>query len=490
MEQYNVYNDIKARTNGEIYVGIVGPVRTGKSTFIKKFMELLAIPNIDNRFKRERAIDELPQSGSGRTIMTAEPKFVPNEAVKIRMRDNTDISLRLIDCVGYLVPGALGAEEEGNARMVQTPWSDSAMPFEKAAEIGTKKVIAEHSTIGVIVTTDGSFTDIPREDYIEAEERVVTELKRINKPFVIVLNSSEPNSESCRALASSLEESYLIPVIALDVANLGLTDIENILTTVLYEFPVREIRYKIPKWAANLPTGHWLMVDIEDFIESSSNAASRIRSVRESLTRNASDAFEPSIEGINLSNGQITAEIAIDNAVFYRIMSDENDIMLRNESDLFTLLTELLSAKTKYDRFSSALSSANSSGYGIVYPTFDDMELTAPEMISEAGKYGIKIKASAPALHILSTEIFSEIAPIIGSESECETFYNRILTQYEGSQTDLWDTEIFGRKLSEMLTDNINLKLSTINEETKGKVMKIIDRISNNKKGGLFIFWL
>ncbi|MCL1803219.1 MAG: stage IV sporulation protein A [Eubacteriaceae bacterium] len=490
MEQINVYSDIKERTNGEIYAGIVGPVRTGKSTFIKKFMEQLVIPNIENRFKKERAIDELPQSGSGRTIMTAEPKFVPNEAARVKLADTTDVALRLIDCVGYLVPGALGAEENGAARMVQTPWSESAMPFERAAEIGTKKVISEHSTIGIIVTTDGSFTDISRESYQEAEERVVNELKQLNKPFVIVLNTTRPHAADAKELAQSLEGKYLTPVMPLNVQELSVQDIESILTTVLYEFPVKEICYKIPKWAANLPSEHWLMEGIESFIEASSESASRISTLTASLQSSALPSFSSDITEINLSNGTVTAQVSIDNDVFYKIMSDENDITLRNESDLFSLLTGLLSAKTKYERFASALSSANSSGYGIVYPSFDDMELSAPEMISESGKYGIKIKASAPALHILSTEIFSEIAPIIGSESECESFYNRILGQYEGSQAELWETEIFGRKLSEMLTDNINLKLSTINEETKLKVIRIIDRISNNKKGGLFVFWL
>jgi stage IV sporulation protein A len=489
MEQYNVYNDIKARTNGEIYVGIVGPVRTGKSTFIKEFMEQLVIPNIENHFKKERAIDELPQSGSGRTIMTCEPKFVPNEAVKIKLLD-TDIALRLIDCVGYIVPGAIGADENGAARMVQTPWSDSAMPFEKAAEIGTKKVITEHSTIGIIVTTDGSFTDIDREDYVAAEERVVNELKKLNKPFVIVLNSNQPHSQSAVRLSKELEEKYLIPVIALDVTKLSVDDIEDIMSKILYEFPIREIIYKIPKWAANLSDEHWLMSEIRSFIENSSGAETKIRSIRDYLKGNDCENFEPKLQKIDLSNGVLTTEVAIENAVFYKIMSDENDINLKNESDLFTLLTDLLVSRKQYDRFSNALNAAAANGYGIVYPSFDDMELSAPEMISESGKFGIKITASAPALHILSTQINSEISPIIGTEAECETFFNRILSQYEGSQNELWSTEIFGRKLSEMLTDNINVKLSSITEDAKLKVIKIIDRISNNKKGGLFIFWL
>lgn len=485
-----IYEDISKRTNGDIYAGIVGPVRTGKSTFIKKFMELLVIPNIDNRFKKERAVDELPQSSSGRSIMTCEPKFVPNEAVKITLFENTIINVRLIDCVGYLVKDALGAEENGIPRMVQTPWSASPMPFERAAEAGTKKVIMEHSTIGIVVTTDGSITEIPRENYVPAEERVISELKQINKPFVILLNSTHPWADETTKLLEELEEKYCIPVIALDVLNLKMSDIENILSKVLYEFPVSEITYKIPKWAANLSKDHWLMTQIEDFILSSSNGEDRIRNVIDSLKSNVCDNFEPDISTIDLSTGMIITHIDIDNSVFYKIMSEENNISLKNESDLFILLTELLSAKTKFEAFNSAVSSALMTGYGIVYPTFNDLSLQAPEMMNESGKFGIRLKATATALHIIQSEISSETSPIIGTESECEIFYNKVLGQYENSPNDLWTTEIFGRKLSEMITDNIRTKLSSINDDTKQRMMKAVGKISNAKKGGLYIFWL
>ncbi|MCL1913156.1 MAG: stage IV sporulation protein A [Eubacteriaceae bacterium] len=490
MDQYNVYNDIKARTNGEIYIGIVGAVRTGKSTFIKNFMEQLVIPNISNRFKRERAIDELPQSGSGKTIMTCEPKFVPNEAVNIRLFENTELSLRLIDCVGYIIPGALGAEEDGQPRMVNTPWSATAMPFEKAAEMGTKKVISEHSTIGIVMATDGSITDIPREDYIAAEERVISELKRLGKPFVIVLNSTAPKAATTVKLAGELKEKYATPVITLNAMELTIPDIDEIMQTVLLEFPVEEISFKIPKWAANLTREHWLMTQIEEFIDYMSCVESRIRSVKDGLAANTNENFSPNVVSVDLSCGHISTEIAIDNTVFYKIMSEENDINLKNETDLFSMLTELLQTKKKYDRFNGALSTAYATGYGIVYPTFEDLRLSEPEMTNEAGKYGIKLKADATALHILSSEIESEISPSIGSEAECENFYNRILAQYEGSQQELWQTEIFGRKLSDMLTDNIVQKLSSINDDTKNRIIKVVDRVSNNKKGGLFIFWL
>lgn len=485
-----IYEDISKRTNGDIYAGIVGPVRTGKSTFIKKFMELLVIPNIDNHFKKERAVDELPQSSSGRSIMTCEPKFVPNEAVKISIFENTFINVRLIDCVGYVVKDALGAEEDGLPRMVQTPWSANPMPFEKAAEMGTKKVISEHSTIGIVITTDGSITEIPRESYVPAEERVVAELKQLNKPFVMILNSTHPWADETTKLLEELEEKYLIPVIALDVLNMKLNDIENILSKVLYEFPVTEITYKIPKWAANLSKDHWLMTQIEDFIVSSSSGEDRIRNILDSLKGNVCDNFEPDIRTINLSTGMIITYIDIDNSVFYKIMSEENNITLKNESDLFILLTELLSAKSKFEVFNSAVSSALATGYGIVYPTFNELTLQSPEMINDSGKYGIRLKAGARALHIIESEVTAETSPIIGSEAECETFYNRVLTQYENAPSELWSTEIFGRTLSDMITDNIRTKLSSISDDTKQRMIKAIGKISNSKKGGLFIFWL
>lgn len=484
-----IYEDISRRTNGDIYTGIVGPVRTGKSTFIKKFMELLVIPNIENKYKKERAIDELPQSGSGKSIMTCEPKFVPNEAVTLKINENASIKVRLIDCVGYMVEGAIGATEEGIPRMVQTPWSSEAMPFEQAAETGTRKVIEEHSTIGIVITTDGSFTDIPRANYVKAEERVVNELKEIKKPFVMILNTTQPKTDETKKLVNELEEKYAIPVIPLNVIDMKISDIEEILTKVLYEFPVSEITYKIPKWVSNLAKGHWIMEQVEDFIFSSSKGGI-IRKIIENIKANVCDSFEPNVDAISLSDGTIETYISIDSNVFYKIMSEENDIVLRNESDLFTVLTQLIKEKKKIESFKSGITAAQMSGYGIVYPDFASLSLETPEIINESGKYGIRLKANADALHIINSHITAQVAPIIGSEEECENFFNKVLAQYESDPKQLWDTEIFGRKLSDMMTDNVITKLNSVNEETKTRLAKAVNKVSNTKKGGLILLWL
>ena len=486
----DIYKDIAKRTNGDIYSGVVGPVRTGKSTFIKRFMELLVIPNIENKYKKERATDELPQSGSGKSIMTCEPKFVPNEAVKIQLGENSSINVRLIDCVGYVVRTALGATEDGMDRMVQTPWDKEMLPFSRAAEIGTKKVITEHSTIGIVLTTDASITDIERSDYVSAEERVVEELKAYKKPFVIVLNSTHPENEETLKLKSELEEKYLVPVLCLDVLNMNLGDIENILTKVLYEFPIVDITYRIPKWAVNLSREHWLNTQIEDFISYTSRGDGKIRSVLDNLNYNLCESFNAEIDNIDLSSGTISSTINIDNNVFYKIMSEENNISLKNESDLFTLITELLKGKNEYDLFNVAISSANKDGYGLVSPTQKEIHLSTPEIYNDGGKYGVKLEASANILHIIKTEISSEVSPVIGNREECEGFYNKILTQYETDEEALWETEFFGRSLRSMIDDNIKNKLYNINDESKIKINKFIERVSNSKKGGLYILWI
>lgn len=485
-----IYEDIAKRTNGDIYAGIVGPVRTGKSTFISKFMELLVIPNIENRYKKERAIDELPQSAGGKSIMTCEPKFVPNEAVELKLNDEASSRIRLIDCVGYIVEGALGAYEDGSVRMVKTPWSKDDMPFGLAAEIGTKKVISEHSTIGILVTTDGSITDLPRECYVPAEERVVSELKKIKKPFTVVLNSKYPESENVQKLKNELAEKYSVSVTVIDVLNMGLSDIERILSDVLYEFPVSEITYSIPNWVKNLSEEHWLNTQIEDFIVSGCARNDRLSSVSGFIASNVCESFDAQINEISLSTGKIASSIHIDNSVFYKIMSEENDISVKNESDLFVILTALLKEKKYVSMLSYATREANNTGYGIVYPEFDKLDLQTPEIFNDSGKYGISLKANAQAFHIIKANIDSEISPVIGSEAECEMFFDKLITQYKNTPSELWNTEIFGRKLSEMIEDNIKNKLNSINDETKQRVSKAVNRVSNAQKGGLFIFWI
>lgn len=485
-----IYEDISLRTGGDIYIGVVGPVRTGKSTFIKKFMELLVIPNIENKYRKDRAIDELPQSGSGKSIMTCEPKFVPNEAIEINIIDGAPMRVRLVDCVGYLVNGALGAYEDGMPRMVQTPWSDEAMPFEKAAEVGTKKVIENHSTIGIVITTDGSISDIERREYVSAEERVVSELKALNKPFIILLNSANPSSEITRSLRDELEEKYSTSVIVLDVLNMGTEDLNGIFTKVLYEFPVSEVTYRIPKWVSNLSEEHWLMSQIEDYIISASEKNNCVRSIANGINANVCENFDVAINSMDLSCGDVVCDVQIENDVFYKIISDENGISINNESDLFSVLTDLLKNKKSVEIFSIAKDEAEHGGYGIVYPDLTALDITPPEMFNDSGKFGISIKGTAQAMHIIKSDITSEISPVIGSEVECERFYDSLMDLYENNPKELWNTEIFGRKLLDMMSDNIKIKLNTINEDTKQRMVKVTNKISNSQKGGLLIFWI
>ena len=385
MENSNLYQDIQSRTDGDIYVGVVGPVRTGKSTFIKRFMDLLVIPNIENEYKKERAKDELPQSAGGRTIMTTEPKFVPNEAVQIHLGDNLKFKARLVDCVGYLVNNAIGYLEDDVPRMVKTPWSDEEIPFEKAAEIGTKKVIDEHSTIGILITTDGSFTDIPREDYINAEERVVKELKALNKPFVIVLNSSEPRSEYATQLSQKLEEKYGVSVMPLNCAELDIEDINTMFSKILYEFPIEQINIKLPKWVDSLDESHWLKQKLYSDIKTAFTDIRVLKEIKPSVDNiRSTDVINNSIlNEINLGNGNINISIELKDNLFYQILSDLTGVTVADEGDLFSVLTSFAKTKKEYDKISYALESAKATGYGIVTPGMEDLILDEPEIVNK-----------------------------------------------------------------------------------------------------------
>lgn len=402
MENLEIYQNIADRTDGDIYVGVVGPVRTGKSTFIKKFMELLVLPNIENEYKKERAIDELPQSASGRTIMTTEPKFIPNEAIEITIGDNLKLKTRLVDCVGYLVDNALGYLENDVPRMVKTPWSEQEIPFELAAEMGTKKVIEEHSTIGILVTTDGSITDISRADYIEAEERVVRELKAINKPFVIVLNSNSPNSDYTKELAKKLEEKYNVTVLPTDCAHMNLDDMNSIFSKILYEFPVERINISFPRWAEGLSDEHWLKKELYDEIKTSFQNINRIKEVRNGILGISSTEVisKTSIEEIKLGNGSVSISINLKEDLFYKILTEISGVEILNEGDLFSIVTELARTKKEYDKLSYALHEVQQKGYGIVTPTMDELILEEPEMLKQGSKFGVKLRAKAPSIHI------------------------------------------------------------------------------------------
>ena len=403
MENINVYEDIAKRTDGDIYVGVVGPVRTGKSTFIKNFMDLLVIPNIENEYKKERATDELPQSASGRTIMTTEPKFVPNEAVEITIGNNIKLRTRLVDCVGYLVNNAIGYLEDDMPRMVKTPWYEEEIPFEEAAEIGTRKVIAEHSTIGILVTTDGSITDIPREDYINAEERVVKELKELNKPFVIVLNSDDPFSDYTKALAKKLEEKYGVSVLPTDCARLDIEDIDDIFSKILYEFPIETINIDFPRWVDGLPDDHWLKVELYDEIEKAFDNIRILKQVDSSIgqLQNTKVITRTSLTEVRLGEGSVRVSIELVDELFYKVLTEISGVEIDNEGALFSTMTEFARTKKQYDKIAYALEEVKATGYGIVTPSIDELILEEPEMVKQGTRFGVKLKAKAPSIHII-----------------------------------------------------------------------------------------
>ena len=487
MENSNLYQDIQSRTDGDIYIGVVGPVRTGKSTFIKRFMDLLVIPNIENEYQKERAQDELPQSAGGRTIMTTEPKFVPNEAVQINLGNNLKFKARLVDCVGYLVNNAIGYLEDDVPRMVKTPWSEEEIPFERAAEIGTKKVIDEHSTIGILITTDGSFSDIPREDYIEAEERVVNELKALNKPFVIVLNSSEPSSEYTTQLSEKLEEKYGVSVLPLNCSELDIEDINNMFSKILYEFPIEQINLSLPKWVNTLDDSHWLKQSLYSDIKNSFSNIRVLKEVKPCVDNiSSTDIINNSVlQEINLGNGNINISIELKDNLFYQILSDMTGVSISDEGDLFSVLTSFAQTKKEYDKISYALESAKATGYGIVTPGMEDLILDEPEMVKQGSKFGVKLKATAPSLHIVKANIETEVSPIVGSEKQSEELVNYLLSEFESDPQKIWESNIFGKNLHELVNEGLQNKLSRMPEDAQGKLQETLERIVNEGSGGL-----
>ena len=487
MENLNLYQDIKARTDGDVYIGVVGPVRTGKSTFIKRFMDLLVIPNISNDYKRERAQDELPQSAAGRTIMTTEPKFIPNEAVEITVGGNIKLKTRLVDCVGYLVNNAIGYLEDDVPRMVKTPCSDEEIPFELAAEIGTKKVIQEHSTIGLVVTTDGSITDIPRQDYIEAEERVVNELKELNKPFVIILNSNSPYSDSTIDLAIKLEEKYNAPVIPTDCSNLNIEDINNIFGRILYEFPIEQINITYPKWVDSLSDDHWLKNSLFNDIKSGFNDINVLKEIDRSLDsmQNTEVISKTTIDNINLGTGEVNITIHLNDDLFYKVISEVSNIEINNEGDLFSIMAELSMVKKEYDKIAPALTEVKQKGYGIVTPTMEELILEEPEMVKQGSKFGVKLKAKAPSIHMIRADIETEVSPIVGSEKQSEELVNYLLSEFENDPIKIWESNIFGKNLHELVNEGLQNKLYKMPEDARIKLQETLERIINEGSGGL-----
>lgn len=487
MEKFDLFRDIAERTGGDIYIGVVGPVRAGKSTFVKKFMELIVIPNIPNSNDKVRAKDELPQAGAGRTITTAEPKFIPSEAVEITFKDNIKFRVRLVDNVGYTVRGALGYEDENGPRMVSTPWFEKEIPFQEAAEIGTRKVIEEHSTIGLVVTTDGSITEIPRENYVQAEERVVSELKNIGKPFVIVLNSARPMDERTADLKEILESKYDVPVMPMDCQDMTIEDIYAILEEVLYEFPLMEINIRMPRWVEVLDKEHWLRKQFEESIKGAVKDVHRLRDMEKTMVAFNNFDFIENVRLKEMNLGQGTAEIVMEakKELFYKVLSEMAGITIEGDHHLMKLMKELTAAKRAYDKVAKALDDVQKVGYGIVPPQLDELTLEEPEIIRQGARFGVKLKAIAPSIHMIRADIQAEVSPIIGTEKQSEELINYIMNEFENDPSKIWETNIFGKSLNDLVREGIQNKLFNMPESAQAKLQETLQRIVNEGSGGL-----
>ncbi|MDR1914072.1 MAG: stage IV sporulation protein A [Clostridiales bacterium] len=487
MEQYDIYRDISERTNGDIYIGVVGPVRTGKSTFIKRFMDLMVIPNIENTYGKERAKDELPQSAAGKTIMTTEPKFVPSDAVEIKLDDNLSFKVRMIDCVGYLVPSALGYMDGEEPRMISTPWSEDKIPFVEAAETGTRKVITDHSTIGFVITTDGSITDIPREDYIEAEERVIRELQNINKPFVILLNTVKPYAPETDKICADLTAKHGVPAIPVNCAQLKSEDICGIMEKLLYEFPVKEIKINFPKWIETLSLDHWLKKEILSALKNSLTDIFKLRELKDT-TRNIeiNDYVKRAyVEKILLGEGSAKIEVTVDDSLFYKILSETTGMDIAGEYQLISIIKVLSEAKREYDKVKYALEEVKHKGYGIVTPVLDEMKLEEPVIVKHGSKYGVRIKASAPSIHLIRADIETEISPIVGTEKQSEDLINYLNNEMAQDPSNVWNLNMFGKSMSDMVKDGLQSKLYRIPDDSQMRLQETLQKMINDGSGGL-----
>lgn len=488
----DIYSDIAARTGGDIYIGVVGPVRTGKSTLIKRFMETMVIPEIADPARRERATDELPQSAGGRTIMTTEPKFVPENAVALRLPDGTACAVRMIDCVGYIVPSSLGYIEAEAPRMVKTPWFDEEVPFNMAAEIGTQKVITEHATVGVVVTTDGSVTDIPRAEYAEAEARVIRELQALGKPFVVLLNCADPDSEAASALAAELESQYGAPVLAVNCLLLSEETIRLMLAKLLDMFPLREIGVETAGWLPALEQGHWLKTAVFDAVRTAAEGLSTVRDVRGMPAVLAECPYirEAAIREIALGTGRVVLRLTLDPALFYQILGEETGIGIQSENELFPMLLELSRIRREYERIRPALEEAEATGYGIIMPQADELTLEEPEMIRQGGRYGVRLRASAPSLHIMRAGIQTTVSPIVGSERQSEELVLYLLREFEENPAQIWESNIFGKSLHELVNEGLHTKLAKMPAEARMKLQETLERVINEGCSGLICFIL
>lgn len=483
----NIYADISSRTQGDIYIGVVGPVRTGKSTFIKRFMDTLVIPNINDGFLKERAKDELPQSSAGRTIMTTEPKFIPEDSIEIIMDDSVHFKVRMIDCVGYIVPSSEGYIEDDQPRMVMTPWYDEEIPFNMAAEIGTKKVIDEHSTIGLVITTDGSISSIPRDEYEEAEERVINELKELEKPFVVLMNSINPSDQDTKLLADSMSEKYDVPVLPVNCLEMTEDEIKQILVNVLYEFPISSIGVDLPCWFKGLEQSDKMRLSIISClkeqccnINSIRNAYGLIKAFEENENIESAKIID-----VDLSTGMLQIKININNSYFYYLLSQQTGITLNDEEDVLKEIKALSSYKQKYLKIADALEQVERTGYGIVMPTTDELSLEEPEIMKQGGKHGVRLKAHAPSIHMIKCNTYTEVAPIVGSESQSEELVMYLLKEFENNPSEIWNTNIFGKSLYSLVNEGLNNKLYRMPDEARDKFRETIERVINEGCSGL-----
>jgi stage IV sporulation protein A len=487
VEQFDLYRDISGRTNGDIYIGVVGPVRTGKSTLIRKFMELYVLPLIADKNIRERTNDELPQGSRGRTIMTTEPKFVPEEAVEVKLDENVQFKVRMIDCVGYTVSGAQGYEDGDGPRMVSTPWYAHDIPFQEAAEVGTQKVITEHSTIGLVITTDGSFSDIPRHNFVMAEERVINELKTIGKPYIVILNTATPNNEKTIHLAEKLSEKYCVPVLPVDCLNLKKSNIDHILRNILYEFPIKELYIDLPLWLNALPADNWLKKSLDESVRLSVSDVEKIKDVNRVVDILADNkaAQEVYLEKIDLGEGIARISVVVSEHLFYKTIEEISGFAINNEMVLLTLIKELSIAKKEYDKVSEALNDVKEKGYGIVTPSLEDLVFNEPEIIKRGNQFGVKLKANAPSIHMIRADINAEVSPVVGTEKQSEELILFLQHDFEERPEDIWNTEFLGRSLHDIMKEGIANKLYRMPESARYKIKDTIEKIVNEGSGGL-----
>lgn len=487
MEKVDIFKDIAERTGGDIYLGVVGAVRTGKSTFIKRFMESVVLPNIQNEADRARATDELPQSAAGRTIMTTEPKFVPNNAVQLHVAEGLNVNVRLVDCVGYVVDGAKGYEDENGPRMINTPWFDEAIPFQEAAEIGTRKVIQEHATLGVVITTDGTIAEIPRESYVEAEERIIDELKEVGKPFIVIVNSTKPHSDAVQELRGELQAKHDVPVVAMSVANMAEDDMMSVLREVLYEFPVHEVNVNLPSWVMVLEENHWLRSSFENSVRDTVQDIRRLRDVDRVVSNFQQYDFidNAALAGMNMGQGVAEIDLHAPDELYDRILMEVVGVEIRGKDHLLQLMMDFTHAKREYDHFAEALEMVKTTGYGIAPPTLAEMALDEPELIRQGARFGVRLKATAPSIHMIRVDVESEFSPIIGTEKQSEELVRYLMQDFEDNPLKIWESDIFGRSLHSIVREGIQGKLAMMPDNARYKLQETLGRIINEGSGGL-----